>query len=118
MTAIEWTDFLCTNSPERKTGEQGGLITARDHSPGQVDADAEPRSDAGDDQFVHDVSWLEWFLGDVLRVKIPRSRCGEPLVGDPDRPDPMDFGAPMCPRCAELAGYDQADTDRFNRRTQ
>jgi hypothetical protein len=82
----------------------------------QIDAGGEPRADAGDDEFVHDVSWLEWFLGDVLQLKIPRARCGVLLAGDPDRPDPMDLGAPMCVRCAELAGYDQHDIDRFNRR--
>jgi hypothetical protein len=67
---------------------------------------AEPRDAAGQDDFVHDVTWLEWLLGDVLRVKIPRARCGVLLLGDPDRPDPIDLGAPMCPRCAELGGYE------------
>jgi hypothetical protein len=73
-------------------------------------------TNTGDDDDVHDVSWLEWFLGDVLRVKVPRARCGVLLAADPDRPDPMALGAPMCPRCAELAGYDQDDIDRFHRR--
>lgn len=56
----------------------------------------------GDDNYVHIVSYTQWLL-DRLRLKIPRALCGASLIGDPDKPDPMDLGAPTCPKCKELS---------------
>ncbi|MCV7137670.1 hypothetical protein [Mycolicibacterium fortuitum] len=61
------------------------------------------------DEVVHIVSWWQWFLDMVLRLKVPRALCGESLAGDPDLPDPAAAGAPMCARCFEL------DEQRSNR---
>lgn len=61
------------------------------------------------DEVVHIVSWWQWFLDMVLRLKVPRALCGESLAGDPDLPDPAAVGAPMCARCFEL------DEQRSNR---
>lgn len=61
------------------------------------------------DEVVHIVSWWQWFLDMVLRLKVPRALCGESLAGDPDLPDPAAIGAPMCARCLAL------DEQRSNR---
>lgn len=67
------------------------------------------------DEVVHIVSWWQWFLDMVLRLKVPRALCGVSLAGDPDRPDPMESGAPMCARCVELSGATSEEIDQFNR---
>ncbi|MGY5210028.1 hypothetical protein [Nocardia gipuzkoensis] len=59
----------------------------------------QPQHPDPDYGFVHDVTWLEWVLADVLKLRIPRARCGIVLIADPTRPDPLDLGAPACPRC-------------------
>ena len=66
------------------------------------------------DEVVHIVSWWQWFLDMVLRLKVPRALCGVSLAGDPDRPDPMTAGAPLCTRCVELSGATSDEVDQFN----
>lgn len=72
--------------------------------------------DDGQDDLVHIVGDVQYWL-DRLGLKIPRALCGELLVADQDRPDPAELGAPVCPRCAELAGWDVIRIDEFNRRS-
>lgn len=64
--------------------------------------EADERTDhdhAGDD--AHIVSNLQHWL-DRLGLKVPRALCGELLVAGPGYVEnPF---APICPRCAELAG--------------
>lgn len=75
-----------------------------------------PKTATGNaDEVVHIVSWWQWFLDMVLRLKVPRALCGESLAGDPDRPDPMASGAPMCTRCVELSGTSPDEINQFNR---
>jgi hypothetical protein len=63
-----------------------------------------PTPVSGDDyDLMHIVGAVQHWL-DRLGLKVPRALCGELLVGDPDRPDPGETGAPVCPRCAEIAG--------------
>ena len=62
----------------------------------------EPRND-DDDDVIHMVGVLEGIIADTRRLKTPRALCGVLLLGDPDRPDPMDLGAPPCPRCRDIA---------------
>ncbi|MFV8142023.1 hypothetical protein ACNQR7_31040 [Mycolicibacterium senegalense] len=61
-----------------------------------------PTAHGNADEVVHIVSWWQWFLDMVLRLKVPRALCGESLAGDPDLPDPSANGAPMCTQCVEL----------------
>jgi hypothetical protein len=61
---------------------------------------------------VHIAGWWQWFFSYVLRLKIPRALCGESLEADPGRPDPLESGAPLCPRCVELAGWGPDEIDR------
>lgn len=65
-------------------------------------ADSRPIDDGYN--LVHTVSVLQWVVADLLRLKIPRALCGERLIADPNRPDPMDIGAPRCPACAAITG--------------
>lgn len=67
------------------------------------------------DEVVHIVSWWQWLLDMVLRLKVPRALCGVSLAGDPDRPDPMAAGAPLCARCVELSGTTPDEVNQFNR---
>lgn len=55
------------------------------------------QSQAGDDEVLHIVTNLEWFLADVLRLWIPRPLCGASLLTDDDQDDESDL--PVCPRC-------------------
>jgi hypothetical protein len=50
-------------------------------------------------EFVHTVSFWEFLTGDVLRLKIPRARCGVLLAAEPGAECPGPDG-PRCPRCA------------------
>jgi hypothetical protein len=56
----------------------------------------------GDDNYLHIVSFTQWVLDKVLRVKVPRALCGVLLVADLDKPDPLESNAPTCPRCKAL----------------
>ncbi|MEU4841730.1 hypothetical protein [Nocardia testacea] len=56
------------------------------------------------DEYLHMVSRWEWFIADVLRLRIPRSLCGVLLIGDPAVPDPLAVGAPPCPHCERATG--------------
>lgn len=116
-SAIEWTQFASTGLVDAHTPHADALRANADGAVLDAVLGSESAAvDTGDDDVVHDVSWLEWFLDVVLQVKIPRARCGVRLVGNPDRPDPFDIGAPLCPRCAELAGYDEDWIAAFNGR--
>ncbi len=64
-------------------------------------------------EVVHIVGRWQSFLDRVLRLKVPRALCGESLEGDPDRPDPMEIGAPMCARCVELSGATSDEIDQL-----
>jgi hypothetical protein len=61
--------------------------------------DTRPAHSDGDDWVIHDVSKLQWLLGDVLCVKIPRARCGASLVAEPGKTYPNPGEAPTCPKC-------------------
>ncbi len=54
-----------------------------------------------DDEYAHIVSYWEWLIADVLRLRIPRSLCGVVLIEDPDR-RPTQSTDPLCPRCVEI----------------
>lgn len=62
---------------------------------------AEVGAQAGDDAYLHSVSYMEWLIADVLRLRIPVSLCGVVLIQDPDR-RPTQFTDPDCPRCVHL----------------
>jgi len=49
-----------------------------------------------EDDFIHTISRFEWLIGDVLRLRTPRTLCGASLDGDPNEPGPA---APLCPKC-------------------
>ncbi|WP_100475653.1 hypothetical protein [Mycobacteroides abscessus] len=51
------------------------------------------------DDVTHIVGWWQWFLGDVLRLVIPRGLCGESLAWHSDQPDPVE----VCSRCVALS---------------
>jgi hypothetical protein len=89
---------------------------ALDTTSDQITAAPAPVASTGTaDDVVHIVGWWQWFLDMVLKLKVPRALCGESLEGDPDRPDPMELGAPWCARCVELDGATPDDIERFNR---
>jgi hypothetical protein len=53
----------------------------------------------GDDyNLMHSVDGFQHLL-DRLHLKTPRALCGELLVQNPDRADPLATNAPVCPRC-------------------
>lgn len=56
----------------------------------------------GDDEYLHIVSYWEWLIADVLRLRIPRSLCGVVLIEDLDR-RPAQSVDPLCPRCVEMS---------------
>ena len=65
--------------------------------------EVEAQLSLGDGDVVHIVGHVQHWL-DRLGAKVPRALCGFLLVADPDRADPMDLGAPDCPKCVRLNG--------------
>lgn len=61
-----------------------------------------PTFSAGDDEYLHIVSYREWLVADVLRLKIPRALCGVLLIQDPDKRPTLSTD-PSCPRCLTIA---------------
>lgn len=69
---------------------------------GEANAAVEASRAGGDDgEYLHIVSYWEWLIADVLRLRIPRSLCGVVLIEDPDR-RPTQSTDPLCPRCVEI----------------
>ncbi|TLH64455.1 hypothetical protein C1S80_12280 [Mycolicibacterium aubagnense] len=70
---------------------------------GAIERDAVvlPKASGGDDEYLHIVSTWEWLIGDVLRLRVPRSFCGIVLIQDPDR-RPTQFTEPICPVCEQM----------------
>lgn len=70
----------------------------------RCDSQARPAEGAAVD-LEHIVGDLQHWL-DRLGLKVPRALCGELMVAAPGNPGHARPDAPICPRCADLAGWD------------